>query len=79
MIEQAYHFGQTPLKLFTKPHPSKKLVSQKPSIFEEFFGMANKEEHKSENDKEVKCSVKIEEKGRIFALLPTPGHLIAIK
>ena len=91
MIEQAYHFGQTPVRLFSRQHRQKRQdKSQKQSLFEKFFTKPklseeekklNKDKHtgKSLSDQEVKHSIKREEIGRIFALLPTPTHLLAVK
>lgn len=85
-IQQAYHFGQTPVRIFVKPHRQKKFDrTQKQSIFERY--MLSEEENKKKpekgtakySDQEVKHSIKIEEPGRIFALLPMSTHLLAVK
>ena len=95
MIEQAYHFGQTPVRLFSRQHPQHRQKrqdrAQKQSIFEKFFTKPKLSEeekkfkqdratcNKGFSDQEVKHSIKREEIGRIFALLPTPTHLLAVK
>jgi hypothetical protein len=75
IIEQAYHFGQTPVRLFLRTHPSKKVDRNlKTTIFEKYFKIV--EEKKVADIKEMTC---LEEPGRIFALLATSSHLIAVK
>lgn len=78
IIEQAYHFGQTPTRLFLKQHPVKRLEkSTKINIFEKFFKM--EEEKKTKNECKInELSTKIES-GRIFSLISTGSYLIAVK
>ncbi|OMJ80662.1 hypothetical protein SteCoe_19041 [Stentor coeruleus] len=88
MIEQAYHFGQTPAKLFLKPHVQKKYIAPtKVSVFEKYLQKTKMDEEKKSKkavktgvvEQEVKTTIKIDEVGRIFALIPTSGYLLAVK
>lgn len=75
IIEQAYHFGQTPVMLFPKQHPVKKYDKNvKISVFERYFKLV--EDKKATEIKEMTC---FEEPGPIFALIPTSSHLFAVK
>lgn len=90
IIEQAYHFGQTPARIILKPHIQKKAEKlKKTSIFETFFTKPREEEKKGKidstgrkintNDQEIKSSIKVELPGRVFALMPTYEYLLALK
>ncbi|OMJ94211.1 hypothetical protein SteCoe_2697 [Stentor coeruleus] len=87
MIEQAYHFGQTPAKLFLKPHVQKKYTAiGKMSIFERYFLKVRMDDEKrirksarGIGEQEFKITVRIDEIGRIFALVSTSAYLLAVK
>ena len=73
ITEQVYHFGQTPINLFKKPHPCREEM-QKTNFFRKLFYFNEK------NDILMKKTAKLEQKqGRAYAIFYLNNRVIVIK
>lgn len=67
LVDQVVHFGQTPIRIFKKPHPMKEIKQVESSIFDKYKKFSEGVYHGCETN------------GLICALLMTSKYLIIVK